>query len=127
MSREAQLRRKADTVESALVKERDRVARFDSTNAERAQRLEHLTMLRGTLSAANIGLGSVPHLLPIDQRDLAYDVLDEAYDTIAWNIPLGPGDPKKPLPLPFQSGRLNVNELVPKPSPIGQPTSAPGR
>lgn len=108
-SRLDQLRHKSDLVETRLVKERDRVARLSPGDPERAARLDHLTTLRGTLSAANIGLGTVPHLVPPEQRDLAYDVIDEAYDTIDWNIPLGPGDAKKSLPLRFQGGRLNLD------------------
>jgi hypothetical protein len=108
-SRLDQLRDKADRVESHLLKERDRIARLPSGDPERSPRLDHLTTLRTTLSAANIGLGTVPHFVPHDKRDLAYDVIDEAYDTIDWNIPLGPNDPKKPLPFRFQNGTLNLD------------------
>lgn len=107
-SRIDQLRNKSDRVESHLIRERDRVSLLASTDPERLERLDHLTTLRATLSAANIGLGTIPHFVPIDKRDLAYDVIDEAYDTIDWNIPLGPNDPKKPLPLRFQNGSLNL-------------------
>jgi hypothetical protein len=51
----------------------------------------------------------VPHTVPADKRDIAYDVLDEAYDTIQWNIPLGPRDQKRVLPRGFENGTLKLD------------------
>lgn len=99
-SRYDQLRAKADRVESSLVAERDRQSTSDA--ADRSARLSHLSELRATLSAANVGLGAT-RFIPKEQRDVAYDILDEVYGTIQWNIPLGPSDKKKPLPSSFNS------------------------
>lgn len=99
-SRYDQLRAKADRVESSLVAERDRQSASDA--ADRDARLSHLSNLRATLSAANVGLGST-RFIPKEQRDVAFDILDEVYGTIEWNIPLGPADTKKPLPSTFNS------------------------
>lgn len=106
-SRVDQLHRKADRVEAELKSEQKKVLAMSP--GDRAARLDRLTQLRATLSAANIGLGSVPHLVEPGKRDLAYDVLDEVYNTIEWNIPLGPGDPQRPLPAQFSGGVLKLN------------------
>lgn len=107
MSRVDQLHNKADKVESSLKKEQSRVLALNS--ADRSARLDHLNSLRATLSAANVGLGAVPHLIEPAQRDVAYDVIEEVYDTIDWNIPLGPTETKRALPLQFNNGKLNLN------------------
>lgn len=104
-----QLERKSDRVESSLKKEQSRVLKLSPDDAERSARLDHLSQLRLTLSAANIGLGAVPRVIPEDKRDIAYDVLEEAYDTIDWNIPLGPGDSKRSLPNRFGGGVLKLD------------------
>ncbi len=108
MSREQQLARKADKVESALKTEQRRVLTLPSLDPQRDARLDHLTTLRTTLSAANIARGSITHFLPPEQRPTAYDVLDEAYETIEWNIPLGPGERLRPMPAGFANGTLNI-------------------
>ena len=72
-----------------------------TTAEERQQRLEHLTSLRYVLSSANIALGTVPRVVDRAQRPLVYDVLEEVYSTIDWNIPLGAGDAMRPLPMGF--------------------------
>jgi hypothetical protein len=41
-------------------------------------------------------------------RDLALDVMDEVYDTIDWNIPLGPDDPKRPYPAQWSGNTLKL-------------------
>lgn len=109
LTRHDQLERQSDRVEATLKKEQSRVLRLEESHAERAPRLEHLTQLRWTLSAANIGLAAVPRLIAEPQRDLAYDVLEETYDTIDWNIPLGPGDAKRSLPSRFSNGVLKLD------------------
>jgi hypothetical protein len=108
-SRLAQLEKTARGVESHLIKERGRVLAMPAGDATRPVRLDHLTQLRATLSAANIGLGTVPYLLEEAQRPMAYDVLEEVYATIDWNIPLGPDQPKKQLPAQFMGNTLNLN------------------
>jgi hypothetical protein len=111
-SRAQQLRSKSDRVASQLQGEQRRVLALTGESTRQA-RLDHLTQLRATLSAANIGLGTVPYLLQEPERPVAYDVLDEVYETIAWNIPLGPDQPQKSLPSAFAGGTLNLNNAVP--------------
>lgn len=106
MSRVEQLERKSDRVAASLKSEQTRVLALNA--ADRTQRLDHLNMLRATLSAANVGLGAVPHFTQPAERDIAYDVIEEVYDTIEWNIPLGPGDPQRPLPSQFSGGVLKL-------------------
>lgn len=108
MSRADKLEAKSERVERSLLDEQKRVIAM--SDAERQARLDHLTQLRALLSAANISLGVVPHTVPADKIDIAYDVLDEAYDTIQWNIPLGPRDQKRPLPKGFESGALRLDK-----------------
>lgn len=105
VTREGKLRAKSDSIADELTAERQKV--IDSSSTERPARLSHLNTLRTTLSAVNIGLGSTRYL-PEADRDLAYDVLDEAYETIRWNIPLGPSDQLKQMPLQFQNGKLEL-------------------
>jgi hypothetical protein len=107
MSRADKLEAKSERVEKALLTEQRRI--IETQDAERQARLDHLTQLRTLLSAANISLGVVPHTVPADKRDIAYDVLDEAYDTIQWNIPLGPRDQKRVLPRGFENGTLKLD------------------
>lgn len=107
MSRADKLEAKSERVEQALLAEQRRI--IETQDAERQARLDHLTQLRTLLSAANISLGVVPHTVPADKRDIAYDVLDEAYDTIQWNIPLGPRDQKRVLPRGFENGTLKLD------------------
>lgn len=109
MSREQQLRAKSRAVEAELNEERARVLK--SASPDRAARLSHLTTLRGTLSAANLGLATIPVFVPEPQRPMAYDVLEEVYATISWNAPLGPNQPQKALPKGFAGGTLRVDEL----------------
>lgn len=97
-SRYDQLRAKSGRVEAALVAERTKVSA--AAPSDSSARLSHLSDLRATLSAANVGLGATRYI-PTEQREVAYDILDEVYGTIEWNIPLGPGDKKKPLPSNF--------------------------
>ncbi|MBY0111753.1 MAG: hypothetical protein K2Y21_02940 [Phycisphaerales bacterium] len=99
-SRYDQLRSKSARVESSLLSERTKVVATET--ADRQARLSHLSELRATLSAANVGLGAT-RFIPKEQRDVAFDILDEVYGTIEWNIPLGPTDQKRPLPSTFNS------------------------
>lgn len=117
-SRLDQLHRKADRVGASLKKEQTRVLTLNT--ADRADRLDHLNGLRAALSAANVGLGAAPHVVDADKLDVAYDVIEEVYDTIEWNIPLGPSDAKRALPAQFSNGVLNLNAIgarAPAPSP----------
>lgn len=111
LSRAEQLARKADKVESKLISERDRViALAEDNHPEAAARSQHVQTLHFTLRAANIARISVPYAIPEDKRPLAYDVLEETYDTIDWNIPLMPGSPMyRSLPERFEDGRLMLN------------------
>lgn len=107
-SRVEQLRARSTRVESALRKEQQRVLTSIS-DGTRQGRLDRLSELRLTLSAANIGLATVPVVVPLEKRDIAYNVLEEAYGTIEWNIPLGPGERPKALPVQFQDGVLRLD------------------
>jgi hypothetical protein len=125
-SRADQLRHKADVVERELLRERDRVLGLPDTQPERAPRIKNLSVLRGSLSAATLGITTVKVWVPADQRELAYDVLDEALDTIRWNIPLGPNDPKKVLPAALApDGRLRLDAIRP-PATDAPSGSSPG-
>jgi hypothetical protein len=107
VSREDQLRRTADRLESKLGAEQARVLALPPTDAERAARLDNLTGLRSTLSGAKISVGAVSGFVPEQYRGMAYDTIDEVFSTIDWNIPLGPGDQKRGLPNAFSASGLN--------------------
>lgn len=113
LTRHDQLARKSDRVEGNLKKEQRRVLAMAPAEPERSPRLDHLQSLRYTLSAANIALASVKYAVPEAERGLAYDVLEEAYDTIDWNIPLGPNDAKRSLPARFSGGALRLDDSAP--------------
>ncbi len=112
-SRYDQLKAESASVESALTNEQSKV--LASSEADRQARLEYLSQLRTTLSAANVGLSTVRYVVPADKQPIAYDVLEEVYGTIKWNIPLGPRDTKKPLPPLFKNNQLQISELAPTP------------
>ncbi|MGH7242769.1 MAG: hypothetical protein ACREJD_05070 [Phycisphaerales bacterium] len=111
-SRYDQLKSESAQVETALTKEQSLVLNTDKFASDRQQRLDYLSQLRTTLSAANIGLSTVKYVVPAEQQPIAYDVIQEVYGTIKWNIPLGPSDPKKQLPALFQNNQLNINGLT---------------
>ncbi len=108
VSRYDQLRARSGEVGAELKTEQARALSL-ADDASRQQRLDHLTSLHYTHSAADVALGTVRRVIPADQRDLAYDVLDEVYDTIEWNIPLGPGEAKRPMPAGFAGNALRLN------------------
>jgi hypothetical protein len=107
-SRYDQLRSKSARIDSALLRERDKAVALPADSPQRRQRIEHLSKLRNELSAVNVGLTGVRRAMPDNMRDIAYDVLEQAYDTINWNIPLGPGDILKPMPNQFSGGVLKL-------------------
>jgi hypothetical protein len=110
MSREDRLRAKSEKVADQLASERDRILEQRPGSGQyldREARLSRLNTLRTMLSAANVGLGSARYL-PETDRDLAFDVIEEAYSTIEWNIPLGPSDQMKPMPSQFEGGVLRL-------------------
>lgn len=107
-SRYDQLRSRSEKVEKKLMAEQALAVSLPQGDIVRSQRMDHLTQLKYTLSAANVGLGTVRHALPEEQRDLGYDVMEEVYSTIEWNIPLGTNEPQKPLPTEFSNGVLNL-------------------
>ncbi|MDX2146970.1 MAG: hypothetical protein SFZ23_05560 [Planctomycetota bacterium] len=113
VSRADQLRARGREVEAALIAERDRVLQAPTIQAaERDARLDQLTRYRGTLSAANVAVGAIANIPTSTLREPAYDAVEELYSTIMWNIPLGPGEKIRDLPLGFRSGQFNVNELT---------------
>lgn len=125
VSRYAQLQKKSDKVESSLKSEQKRVLSLN-TDPTRQSRLDHLSDLRLSLSAADIGLSTVKYAVPAEEQDLAYDVIEQVYDTIDWNIPLGPAESKRPMPTQFSNGRLNLNNLKSNMKPDGQSPATPG-
>jgi len=116
-SRYDELKSESYRVETALTKEQSLVLNTDKYANDRQQRLDYLSQLRTTLSAANIGLSTVRYVVPADKQPIAYDVIQEVYGTIKWNIPLGPSDPKKQLPALFKNNQLNISELSATPVP----------
>lgn len=116
-SRYDQLRARSREVGQLLATEQ-RAALSETAGAPRQQRLDHLTGLHYTQSAADIALGSVRHVVPDEQHDLAYDVLDEVYDTIEWNIPLTPGEALRPLPAAFSGNALDLSALGAQHNPV---------
>lgn len=114
LTRRQQLEARSESINGRLMSERTRVLALPASDAERPARIDHLTNLKLTLSAANVALGSVPHVVPEEQRPLAYDILQEVYGTIDWNIPLGPAETKKPLPAGWAGNAL---QLAPQSQP----------
>ncbi len=109
-SRLEMVRDKADAVEGNLKSEQKRVLKLGPQETTRRARLEHLNQMQYSLRAANIGLAAIPWM-PFDteqDRDLALDIMDEVYDTIDWNIPLGPDDPKRPFPAQWTGNSLKL-------------------
>jgi hypothetical protein len=113
LSRADQLARQSDRVESKLVRERDRVAGLNTPDA--ATRLGYLTNLRTELTFADTARKLAPRLLQDPaQVDAAYDVLEEVYSTIDWNIPLSPTDAsRRAMPNLFGAGGLDFSKLAP--------------
>ncbi len=106
----ARLERKADRIEGSLMSEKKRVLSMSAGEPGRAARLDYLSQLRGTLSAANVARATVPYVVEEAQRPIAYNVLDEVYSTIEWNIPLGPNDPaRKMMPSSFSGNTLRLD------------------
>jgi hypothetical protein len=125
LSRYDQLQRKSDKVESALKSEQRRVLDL-SADFNRQVRLDHLSDLRLSLSATDIGLSTVKYAVPAEEQNLAYDVIEQVYDTIDWNIPLGPDQAKRPMPAQFTNGRLNLSNLRSNMNSSGQSPATPG-
>lgn len=109
-SRQAQLERRADRLENDLKGEQSKALSLAPPDQAR---LDYLTSLRTQLSLANVARGAVPHTIPEDQQPIAWDILDEVYGTLEWNVPLSPSQ-ARPLPAAFAGGKLNLN-LAPKP------------
>lgn len=111
VTRYGQLTKKADRVESDLKKEQAKALTLTPGDPARAAKLEHLTSLRNQLSAANVGLSAVKYVVPPEQRNVGYDVIEQVYDTIDWNIPLSASDPgKKMMPSQFSDGVLKLSQ-----------------
>lgn len=110
-TREMSLKARADAVESSLRKEQQRVLALPATDATRSARLDHLTNLRQTLSSVNVARGAVRDGVPSQFKGIAYDAIEEAYSTIEWNIPLGPGDAKRTMPSQWTGSTMNFGAL----------------
>lgn len=119
-SRAQKLAARASDVEDSLLEERDRVLTM-SQGVERSARLDHLSSLNLQLRAANISRAAAPMLLEGQQVDMAYDVLDEVYGTIDWNIPLARDDVQaKALPSLFERTGLDFDRFKAMPvAPAG--------
>ena len=111
VSRHQEIKRLSDRVEKDLKSEQREVLTLDAGNAERATRLDHLTSLKTTHSIADVGLATAPRLLEGDDLSLAYDILEEAYQTIEWNVPLLPGQGTRDLPNAFGPSGHDFNAL----------------
>ena len=118
-SRYGQLRARSAEVKDALEAERDEVLATSNADSaartESRQRLDHLTSLRYTLTAADLGLAATRRVLPERDRPLAYDTLEQAYDTIEWNIPLLPGEGTRPMPVGFTGAGFDINQFLSPP------------
>ena len=114
LSRAEQLARQSERVETKLLRECDRVTAAPST-PDTGARLSHLTDLRTQLTVADAARKLAPRLLQEpEQIDAAYDVLEEVYSTIDWNIPLLPGDRgRKALPSVFGPAGLDFSRIAP--------------
>ena len=114
VSRHQEVKAQSRRVEGRL-KQEQAVALADSPASPelREERLEHLSGLRLSLSAANVALGTVPRVVPEPERALAYDILEEVYATIDWNIPLLPGEGVRAMPAGFNGGVLNLGAVEP--------------
>ncbi|MBZ0171399.1 MAG: hypothetical protein K8E66_03375 [Phycisphaerales bacterium] len=115
-SRYGQLRGRSREVGRALNQEREAALGLPAGSPSARSRLDHLTSMRLSLSAVNMALSAVRHLVEPEIRPVAYDTIEEAYDTIEWNIPLGPGEPTRSLPAAFRGGRFDVDQLT-EPAP----------
>lgn len=112
VSRHQEVKALSRRVEGRLKQEQAvALAGSPATPQLRQQKLEHLSGLRLTLSAANVALGTVPRMVPEPQRPVAYDVLEEVYATIDWNIPLLPGEGLRGMPAGFDGGVLNLGAV----------------
>lgn len=120
-SRYDQLKSESNSVEHALIKEQSLILAQPPGTPDRQARLDYLSQLHTTLTAANVGLSTIKYVVPTDKQPLAYDVLEEVYGTIKWNIPLGPSDAKKSLPALFKNNTLNINALSTTPTPSPTP------
>lgn len=113
LTRAEQLARQSDRVESRLLRERDNAAKVRT--ADSAARLDHLSQLRTELTLADAARKLAPRLLQDpNQVEAAYDVLEEVYSTIEWNIPLLPTDTaRRPLPSVFGPSGFDFSRLQP--------------
>lgn len=111
-TRAQKLADRAEKVEDSLTRERDKVLEM-APGAERSARMDHLRNLNLQLRAANISRAAAPRLLDAPDVETAYDVLEEVYGTIGWNIPLEPGDTAaKPLPSLFGPAGLDFSSFT---------------
>jgi hypothetical protein len=109
VSRHDQLRSRARQVEKTLTAERDRALTLEPPRSR--ERLDHLSSMRIALTAVNLALAAVPRLVEPPDRPLAYDTIEQAYDTIEWNIPL-PASQTRALPPAFLGNRFDPDRLV---------------
>lgn len=110
-TREMSLKARADAVEASLRKEQQRVLALPESDATRSARLDHLNILRETLMGVNVARGVVRDTVPSQFKDVAYDAIEEAYSTIEWNMPLGPGDAKGTMPSQWTGSTMNFGTL----------------
>jgi len=111
VSRKQEIKRLSNRVDRQLLNEQHEVLGRSLTDPQRSTRLDHLTTLKTTHSLADVGLASAPRFLEGDDLALAYDVLEEVFGVIEWNIPLMPGRGTKALPNVFGASGLNFSAL----------------
>ncbi|HYD01941.1 MAG TPA: hypothetical protein VEB22_12005 [Phycisphaerales bacterium] len=80
----------------------------------RQARVERLTSIKYQLSAANVALGAVPHVLRMPaERETAYTFLEEVYSTLSWNARLPVEAAARPLPVNPLPGKLHFADPPP--------------
>lgn len=128
-TRYGELKARSKDVQHALVAERDAtLAQAASPEGMHGadRKLNHLSSLRSSLTITDLGLAATRRLLPEADRPLAYDAIEQAYDTIEWNIPLLPGVGTRPMPDAFTGGSFDINRFMAPatnspPNPIATP------
>jgi hypothetical protein len=124
-TRQQDLRDLSRSVGEQLKGEQGRALALAPADPVRGPRLSQLDTMRYTWSAANIALSSAPRFFDGPERELAFDVLEEVYGAIEWNLPKGPGDPgARLLPAGFVGNRLDLS--VPSPLSPVVPFTGPG-
>jgi hypothetical protein len=111
ISRQDRVERQASDVGDQIDDQRDETLKLSLKNEERTARLNYLKSLRATWGDANRALAAIPSTVPPEEQNNAYDLMGEVYETIEWNIPLGPGEAMRPLPAGFSGNVLQLGAI----------------